>query len=69
MRRQIFAFVLAAMLVVCAPVARPQAAAFPSKAIRFVVPFPPGGVTDRMARLLSAHMQESWRTPVCESNR
>ena len=69
MRRKIFSFVLAATLVVCAPAARPQAAAFPSKAIRFVVPFPPGGVTDRMARLLSAHMQESWRTPVVVENR
>ena len=69
MRRQIFSFVLAAMLVVFASAARPQAAAFPSKAIRFVVPFPPGGVTDRMARLLSAHMQESWRTPVVVENR
>ena len=69
MRRKMLSFVLAAMLVVCAPAAWSQAAAFPSKAIRFVVPFPPGGVTDRMARLLSAHMQESWRTPVVVENR
>ena len=69
MRRRTHSFALAAMLVVCAPAAWPQAAAFPSKAIRFVVPFPPGGVTDRMARLLSAHMQENWRTPVVVENR
>ena len=69
MRRRTHSFALAAMLVVCAPAAWPQAAVFPSKAIRFVVPFPPGGVTDRMARLLSAHMQENWRTPVVVENR
>ena len=69
MRRRTHSFALAAMLVVCTPAAWPQAVAFPSKAIRFVVPFPPGGVTDRMARLLSAHMQENWRTPVVVENR
>ena len=31
--------------------------AYPSKTIRFVVPYPPGGPTDLMARLLSVELQ------------
>ena len=62
-------WVVAAMLMVLAPSALCQAPGYPSKSIRFVVPFPPGGVTDRMARLLSGHMQESWRQPVVVDNR
>ena len=31
--------------------------AYPSKAIRFVVPYPPGGPTDLMARLLQGELQ------------
>ena len=62
-------FVVAAMVMVLAPPALCQAPGYPSKAIRFVVPFPPGGVTDRLARLLSGHMQENWRQSVVVDNR
>jgi tripartite-type tricarboxylate transporter receptor subunit TctC len=43
--------------------------AYPWKPIRFVVSFPPGGVSDRLGRLLSQHMQESWGQPVVVENR
>ena len=46
-----------------------QSQSYPVKPIRFVVPFPPGGVTDRLARLLSQHMQENWGQPVIVDNR
>ena len=46
-----------------------QGQAYPSKPIRFVVSFPPGGVSDRLGRLLSQHMQESWGQPVIVENR
>ena len=52
-----------------APSVAQAAQAYPAKAIRFVVPFPPGGVTDRMARLISLHMQENWKQPVVVENR
>lgn len=47
------------------PLARPAVAraqgAFPSRTVSIVVPFPPGGGTDVLARILAQHVQEAWR--------
>lgn len=45
------------------------AAPFPEKTVRMVVPFPPGGATDIIARLLAAKMQEIWKQPVIVENK
>ena len=37
---------------------------FPQKNIRFVVPFPPGGATDALARILAEPMSEAYGQPV-----
>ncbi len=37
---------------------------FPSKPVRLIVPFPPGGATDIVARLLSQKLQDTWHQPV-----
>jgi len=42
---------------------------YPEKSIRFVVPFPPGGATDALARILGERMSESWGQPVVIDNR
>jgi len=44
-------------------------AAYPSRPIRFIVPFPPGGPTDLYARVIAQKMQESWGQPVLVDNR
>lgn len=41
----------------------------PSRPIRFVVPFPPGGATDVVARVLGERMQERLGQPVTVENR
>lgn len=45
------------------------AAEFPSKPITFVVPAPPGGPTDVLARLLADDMRQAWGQPVLIDNR
>jgi tripartite-type tricarboxylate transporter receptor subunit TctC len=61
---------LASTLLVCLPlVAAAQAGDFPNRAIRIVVPFPPGGATDAAARLVAVKMGEHWGQPVVVDNR
>jgi tripartite-type tricarboxylate transporter receptor subunit TctC len=50
------------------PVTDP-AQTFPSRAIRIVVPFPPGGPTDINARIIAQRMSEDWKQPVVIENR
>jgi tripartite-type tricarboxylate transporter receptor subunit TctC len=42
---------------------------FPQKAVRFIVPFPPGGATDGLARILAEKMTEAWKQQVVIDNR
>jgi tripartite-type tricarboxylate transporter receptor subunit TctC len=46
-----------------------QAQGYPAKPIRFVVPYPPGGPLDVIARLLGAKVAESVHQPVIVDNK
>lgn len=46
-----------------------SAQTFPSKPIKIVVPFPPGGFNDVLGRTLAQEFQKAWNQPVVVDNR
>ena len=58
-------------LALAAALAGPALAqpAYPSKPLRLVVGFPPGGANDILARLVGAKLQEQWGQPVVIDNK
>ena len=61
------AFALAALCAIAAPLV--QAQRFPERPIRFIVPFPPGGGNDILARVIAPKMAEFLGQPVIVDNR
>jgi tripartite-type tricarboxylate transporter receptor subunit TctC len=49
--------------------AQERADAFPTRAIKIVVPFPAGGPSDVLARMIGQKMSEDWGQPVVIENR
>src|SRR4051812_46687653 len=65
-------FVVCAVLVfvsVAIPVAAQTTAGYPSKPIRLISPFTPGGGASIVARLLSEPLTEAWKESVVVDNR
>jgi tripartite-type tricarboxylate transporter receptor subunit TctC len=60
---------LAAAAICAAFSSAAQAQAYPSKAIRWIIPFPPGGGTDVISRALSQKLTEAWGQQVIADNR
>ena len=67
--RHLASTLLLLLLLPFAAVAAAPPAEFPSRPIRIVVPFPPGGATDAAARLVAQKMGEQWGQPVVVDNR
>jgi tripartite-type tricarboxylate transporter receptor subunit TctC len=70
MRRAALALLLGLGLVAAgADRARAQADDYPSRTITFLCPFPAGGGTDILTRLLAQELQEKLGKPVIVENR
>lgn len=71
-RRHFLAASLASPLAMH-PTARAQAtgsaAGWPSRTVRFIVPFGPGGPADNISRTLAQRMAETWKQPVIVENK
>ena len=60
---------MVSMLMALAGAVAAQQQVYPSKPIRFIIPFPPGGSNNLIARLLGQKLTESWGQPVVVDNR
>ena len=73
LRRAACAALTAALFIAAhqtaAQTAAPGAQAYPTRSIRIIVPFPAGGTTDIVARLVAQRMSESMGQPVVVDNR
>ena len=66
-RRQLFRLSAGAALPLIAPAVRAQT--FPSRPLKIVVPFPAGGTTDVVARVVGQRLSETLGQPVVIENR
>src|SRR5687767_12880124 len=66
MKRLLRLFALACAFTMTAAHA---AESYPSRSVRLIVPFPPGGGTDGLARVLGAKLSEFWGQQVLVDNR
>lgn len=62
-------FIGASLLACVAARARAGGQEWPARPIRLIVPFPPGGLIDRMARLLGPKLAQSLGQPIIIDNR
>ncbi|MBI2726503.1 MAG: tripartite tricarboxylate transporter substrate binding protein [Polaromonas sp.] len=60
---------LSALIASVAMTLSAHADTYPSKPVRIVVPFPPGGSTDTLARQIAAGLQQMWGQGVVVDNR
>jgi tripartite-type tricarboxylate transporter receptor subunit TctC len=60
--------VLACLLVLVSQIAFAQGG-YPSKPVRFIAPFPPGGATDTLCRVLAQKLSDGLGQPVTVDNR
>ncbi len=74
MKRRLRPLLLASLALATAtgallPATHAQTPVWPSKPIKYIVPFAPGGVSDGVARLIAQHLAERLGQPVIVENR
>src|ERR1700693_3901805 len=62
-------FVFAVCCALAAASVGVSAQPFPAKTVRIIVPFPPGGTTDILAREVALQIQPRWGVPVIVENK
>ena len=67
--RSVWALALATLFMLAAPMAAQAQAAYPDKPIKFVVPYPPGGGTDVVARIVQQRLQAALGQPIVIDNK
>ena len=67
LRSVLHAMLLASVLAVVSTLL--QAQSYPLRPVKIVVPFPPGGSSDAVARVLGERLSEEWKQPVLIENR
>jgi tripartite-type tricarboxylate transporter receptor subunit TctC len=65
----LFAFLLNGAAASAQTAAAPADGAYPSRTIRYIVPYPPGAFNDTLARIVSQKLQDAWGVPVVVENR
>jgi len=68
-RRRFAGLVATSALVAGSPARSARAQAWPTRHVRVIVPFVPGGATDVIARVMGNRLSEAWRQQVVVENR
>lgn len=69
MKKIMFAATFAALVGFGGATSSAMAQDYPDKPVRLIVPYPPGGGNDLLARLLSERLSEKWQQQVVVENR
>ncbi len=60
---------LPAFLLLLAGIAQAHAQSYPSRPVRIIIPFGPGGAADSLPRLIAPKLTEAWGQPIVIENR
>jgi tripartite-type tricarboxylate transporter receptor subunit TctC len=67
MKRLVAAWIIAGIAALLSTLASAQT--FPTRTVKFIVPFPGGGINDVLARILAEKLQAKWHQPIVIENR
>ena len=68
-RIALFTVALACAAALAAPAAAVAQTDYPTKGLRVIVPFPPGGASDTLGRMVAQHLSQAWGQPAVVENR